>query len=95
MGASQAAKIQKSFEAVEVRGNTDERLTNLPTNALLADGAILATHGTPGSPWNSLLWRWDGESFIHRSEQEIASRLAEYSEPQVILVRHMHRENIR
>lgn len=72
-----------------------ERLANLPTNALLADGAVLATHGTPSSPWDSLLWRWDREFFRHRSDQEIASRLAEYSEPQVILVGHMHRENIR
>lgn len=73
-----------------------QRLTCLPTDLTLLDGQILATHGTPGNPWGSLLWRWelDALTFWQRTEEEIAERLKGFPETPVVLVGHTHREAV-
>ena len=80
-----AYHLQADLQAVEVRGNNDEkpllsnlpafesryaswlaervpaealrRLGELPVQAPLLDGTVLAAHGTPSSPWQLLLWQ--------------------------------------
>lgn len=71
------------------------RLAALPTTALLADGAVLAAHGTPSTPWDSLLISWNGEGYAHRPESEIRQRLEAAPAAEVVLVGHMHRERVR
>jgi predicted phosphodiesterase len=120
-----ALAYQQALNAIEVRGNNDERLISrketlhpdlarlqewlaeqlptseleriatLPTTASLADGAVLATHGTPETPWDSLLISWNGEEYCRRPEQEVRERLVVSEGTEVVLVGHMHREDIR
>lgn len=71
------------------------RIATLPTTANLADGAVLATHGTPTTPWDSLLVTWDGTENGRRPENEIRERLTVPDETEVVLVGHMHREDVR
>lgn len=72
------------------------RLATLPTSATVADGAVLAAHGTPTTPWDSLLIGWDGQQdYFRRPEAEILERLNVPPETQVVLVGHMHREDVR
>lgn len=68
------------------------QLSALPTDLLLADSAVLATHGMPGSPWDSLLWAWAAQVFRPPSEPEIQRRLASFPEPELVLVGPMHGE---
>ncbi len=72
-----------------------ERIATLPTTASLAGGAVLATHGTPATPWDSLLIGWNGTEYVRRPEQEIRERLVVPEETEVVLVGHMHREDVR
>ena len=120
-----ALAYQQALNAIEVRGNNDERLitlstppnpqlarlqewlaeqlprseleriATLPTTVSLVHGAVLATHGTPATPWDSLLIGWDGTSYVRRSEQEIRERLLVPEGTEVVLVGHMHREGVR
>lgn len=120
-----ALELLQALQAVEVRGNNDERLiappttlppslvplqmwlaerlpqealtrvASLPTTATLADGLVLAAHGTPTSPWDSLLISWDGASYARRPDHEIRDRLAVPPGTEVVLVGHMHCEDVR
>lgn len=74
-----------------------ERLAQLPTDALVADSEVLATHGAPGSPWDSLLWAWTagGAEFWPRPDAEIEARLADVPWTPVVVVGHSHREQVR
>ncbi|AXG98325.1 metallophosphoesterase [Deinococcus wulumuqiensis] len=119
-----ALELQRSLEAVEVRGNNDERLlapvetlapalrplqawlmerlprqeltrlATLPTTASLFDGALLAAHGTPLTPWDSLLVGWQDGAYFRRSDEEIRCRLNSLTDAAVVLVGHMHREAV-
>ncbi|MFC4638980.1 metallophosphoesterase family protein [Deinococcus hohokamensis] len=120
-----ALEQQQSLDAVEVRGNNDERLimpaadlgpalaplqawlapqipaaelqriAPLPTTASLAGGAVLAAHGTPASPWDSLLLGWNSSGYVRRPEPELRQRLPLETAAEVVLVGHMHREDVR
>lgn len=72
-----------------------ERIATLPTTASLADGAVLAAHGTPTTPWDSLLLGWDGTRYVRRPAHEIRERLIVPESTEVVLVGHMHREDVR
>lgn len=72
-----------------------ERIASLPTTASLVDGLVLAAHGTPTTPWDSLLISWDGEGYVQRPSHEIQARLVVEPATQVVLVGHMHREDVR
>lgn len=70
-------------------------LAALPTALRLADGEVLAAHGTPDTPWDGLLLDWDGNGYVPRPEQEVRARLASTDPAQVVVVGHMHREATR
>lgn len=70
------------------------RLATLPTTASLADGVVLAAHGTPLTPWDSLLLSWHNGAYVQRSDEELRQRLGPFTEAAVILVGHMHREAV-
>ena len=53
------------------------------------------THGTPGNPWDSLLWGFKNRQFWLRPDAEIGARLAGHAEARVVLVGHCHREQVR
>lgn len=121
-----AMEIQRGLEAIEVRGNNDERLAapspqlsagkqrlwswlneqlsarerarlaTLPLTTALADGAVLAAHGTPESAWDGLLLHFDHATKVlrRRREDEILERLGD-GQHQVYLVGHLHREETR
>lgn len=74
-----------------------ERLAGLPLTASLADGAVLAAHGTPVSPWDSLLLEWNGSTYVRWSAGEIEDRLGRDlpAGVEVVLVGHTHREDVR
>ncbi|MFC4427701.1 metallophosphoesterase family protein [Deinococcus navajonensis] len=72
-----------------------ERLAALPTTASLAQGAVLMAHGTLASPWDSLLLGWEGAGYVRRPEAEIRQRLERLAPAEVVLVGHMHREDVR
>jgi len=75
-----------------------ERIATLPTTASLVDGAVLVAHGTPVTPWDSLLLSWDGNGYVRRPAREVRERLLtpEVTEgTEVVLVGHMHREDVR
>ncbi|GMA14016.1 metallophosphoesterase [Deinococcus metallilatus] len=72
-----------------------ERIATLPTTASLVHGAVLAAHGTPATPWDSLLLSWDGSGYVRRPEHEIRERLNVAAATEVVLVGHMHREDVR
>lgn len=72
-----------------------ERLAALPTTASLVDGVVLAAHGTPTTPWDSLLLGWDGTGYARRPAHEVRERLSVPEGTEVVLVGHMHREDVR
>ncbi|MCY1701824.1 metallophosphoesterase family protein [Deinococcus sp. SL84] len=74
-----------------------KRLAALPLRAVLADGEVLASHGTPASPWDSLLIHYDSSTqrARRRTEDEIAGRLQDFGGYRVYLVGHMHRADTR
>jgi len=62
----------------------------LPTSARLADGQVLAAHGSPASAWNALLLdgkRWADDALIQE-------RLAG-TDARVVVVGHTHLEHVR
>ncbi|WP_102128211.1 metallophosphoesterase family protein [Deinococcus planocerae] len=122
-----ALDLQRSLDAIEVRGNNDERLTMLagelapahvhlqawlaerlpeserlrlaalPLTATLAEGTVLVAHGTPASPWESLLLEWNGQAYVHWSAGEVQNRLGRdfSAEVELVVVGHTHREYTR
>lgn len=113
-------QLKTSHGALEVRGNTDERLGEpltettqkramlewlhgvlpegagayvaaLPTSVTLADGVVLAAHGSPDSAWTYLLLdekRW-------ASDRLVLERLGNIGPARVVLVGHSHQEHLR
>lgn len=71
------------------------RLATLPLTASIAEGAVLAAHGTPASPWDSLLLSWNGTTFTRRTDRDILDRLNLSGEVEVVLVGHTHRADER
>lgn len=73
------------------------RLAALPLNVVLVGGEVLASHGTPASPWDSLLLHYDyGTRLLRRrSKAELAERLQGFGGHRVYLVGHMHRADTR
>lgn len=66
-------------------------VAGLPTNVTLADGAVLAAHGTPDSAWTYLLL--DGKSWA--SDALVLERLGDTGQARVVLVGHSHQEHLR
>lgn len=116
-----AYHLQADLQAVEVRGNNDEkpllsnlpafesryaswlaervpaealrRLGELPVQAPLLDGTVLAAHGTPSSPWQLLLWQVAAGELVERPLAEVAAELeALAGVTELVLVGHTHRE---
>ncbi len=68
-----------------------DHLSALPLTAPLADGAVLACHGTPWSAWDSLLWVWDPHGHYRaRDPRDLRAQLAPL-DAQVVLCGHTHR----
>lgn len=63
----------------------------LPSSATLADGKVLAGHGTPGDAWTYLLR--DGKSWA--SDELVLERLGDIGEARVVIVGHSHLEHVR
>jgi len=63
----------------------------LPTSVTLADGAVLAAHGTPGSAWTVLLL--DGKGWA--SDALVLDRLGDTGQARVVVVGHSHQEHLR
>ena len=66
-------------------------VAGLPTNVTLADGAVLAAHGTPDSAWTYLLL--DGKTWA--SDALVLDRLGGTVRARVVLVGHSHQEHLR
>ena len=66
-------------------------VAGLPTSAFLADGGVLAAHGSPTSAWEYLLLdqgRW-------ADDEAVRERLGEAAGAAVVLVGHSHLEHVR
>ncbi|QLG12168.1 metallophosphoesterase family protein [Deinococcus sp. D7000] len=63
----------------------------LPTSVSLADGEVLAAHGTPDSAWTYLLR--DGKAWA--SDEQVLGRLGEMGAVRVVIVGHSHLEHLR
>ena len=63
----------------------------LPGNATLANGAVLAAHGTPDSAWTYLLL--DGKTWA--SDALVMERLGDIGNARVVVVGHSHQEHLR
>ena len=66
-------------------------VSELPTSVTLADGAVLAAHGTPDSAWTYLLL--DGKSWA--SDAQVLERLGDTGQARVVMVGHSHQEHLR
>lgn len=63
----------------------------LPTSVTLADGEVLAAHGTPASAWTYLLrdgGAWAGDDLVQE-------RLGNVGNARVVIVGHSHLEHVR
>ena len=90
------AWLQTQLGAAEL-----ERLAALPLTATLADGQLLACHGTPQSPWEMLLWHWQfdpltgkgetGEGFYRARDPRELLNMVRPLEVQVLVCGHTHR----
>lgn len=63
----------------------------LPTSVTLADGAVLAAHGSPDSAWTYLLLdqkQWASDALV-------LERLGDIGPARVVLVGHSHQEHLR
>ena len=75
------------------------RLSALPLTArvAVADGSVLACHGTPTSAWEMLLWQWQfqdaatGEGFYRARDPRELLSMVRPLEAEVIVVGHTHR----
>ncbi len=92
---SPAHRELQDWLAGQLPDHERQRLAALPLSVTFADGAVLAAHGTPTSPWDSLLLSWDGETFAHRPDTDVLERLHLSESVEVVLVGHMHREVTR
>ncbi|GHF60133.1 putative phosphodiesterase [Deinococcus metalli] len=63
----------------------------LPTRVTLADGAVLAAHGTPDSAWTYLLR--DGDSWA--GDDHVREHLGDTGSARVVIVGHSHLEHVR
>ncbi len=63
----------------------------LPTSAWLADGQVLAAHGSPTSAWEYLLL--DGRGWA--DDATVLARLGDAASARVVLVGHSHLEHLR
>ena len=63
----------------------------LPTSATLANGAVLAAHGTPDNAWTYLLL--DGRTWA--SDALVIKRLGDIGGARTVVVGHSHREHLR
>lgn len=74
-----------------------ERLAALPLTAHVADGEVLACHGTPTSAWEMLLWEWQfqnpatGEGFYRARDPRELRALIEPLQARVVVCGHTHR----
>ena len=68
-----------------------EAAAALPTSATLADGAVLAAHGSPSSAWEYLLR--DGKTWA--SDEQVLERLGDVGPARVVVVGHSHLEHVR
>ena len=120
---AQARALQAGLNAVEVRGNNEEKLwpggrrdeaarvfgawldtqlpaheaahlASLPLTATVADGEVFACHGTPETPWDSLLWAWThqeaGGFYRARDPRELRA-VIEPLGARVVVCGHTHR----
>jgi predicted phosphodiesterase len=69
-----------------------QTMQDLPTMLGVADGEILACHGSLETPWDFLMLRDQPESFVdYASPQELLSRIAAFPKAKVVLCGHSHR----
>jgi len=66
-------------------------VAGLPGNATLANGTVLAAHGTPDSAWTYLLL--DGKTWA--SDTLVMERLGDIGDVRVVVVGHSHQEHLR
>lgn len=62
-----------------------------PTSVTLADGAVLAAHGTPDSAWTYLLRDGDGWA----ADNVVHDRLGDVGSARMVIVGHSHLEHVR
>ena len=70
---------------------TGKYVAALPGNVTLANGAVLAAHGTPESAWTYLLL--DGKAWA--SDTLVMERLGDIGQARVVVVGHSHQEHLR
>ena len=70
---------------------TGAYVAGLPTAAMLANGAVLAAHGTPESAWTYLLLDDRGWA----SDALVRERLGDTGAARVVVVGHSHQEHLR
>lgn len=66
-------------------------VAGLPTSVSLAEGQVLAAHGTPDSAWTYLLL--DGKAWA--SDDVVRERLGDTGRARVVVVGHSHQEHVR
>ncbi|MFC4455316.1 metallophosphoesterase family protein [Deinococcus sonorensis] len=66
-------------------------VAGLPTRVTVADGAVLAAHGTPDSAWTALLRDKSGWA----GDELVLSRLDDPGPARVVIVGHTHLEHVR
>ena len=71
--------------------NTGAYVAALPTSVTLANGAVLAVHGTPDSAWTYLLL--EGKTWA--SDALVLERLGDIGNARVVVVGHSHQEHLR
>ncbi|WP_019009362.1 metallophosphoesterase family protein [Deinococcus aquatilis] len=72
-------------------GGTGATVAGLPTSVTLADGEVVAAHGTPDSAWTYLLL--DGKAWA--SDALVLERLGDLGAARVVVVGHSHQEHLR
>lgn len=66
-------------------------VANLPTRVTLADGEVLAAHGTPSDPWEYLV----REKKTWATDEQVLGRLGDTGKARVVVVGHSHLEHVR
>lgn len=66
-------------------------VANLPTSVTLAEGRVLAAHGTPGNAWEYLLR--DGKRWA--TDDLVRERLGDTDGARMVVVGHSHLEHLR
>ncbi|MFD1733604.1 metallophosphoesterase family protein [Deinococcus malanensis] len=70
---------------------TGAYVAGLPTSVILANGEVIAAHGTPDSAWTYLLL--DGKAWA--GDDLVRQRLGGIGSARVVLVGHSHQEHVR